>query len=77
MNQLFLLHLSFIFHLNPQYLMASDYIDYLDEGMTPPEGSQAWIASFAQDAFDKVIKPHRAIADFILSTCYLEIQVNS
>ena len=77
LNQLFLLHLSFIFHLNPQYLMASDYIDYLDEGMTPPEGSQAWIAPFAQDAFDKVIKPHRAIADFILSTCYLEIQVNS
>lgn len=64
LNQLFLLHLSFIFHLNPQYLMASDYIDYMDEGLTPPEGSEAWIASFAQDAFDKVIKPHKSIADF-------------
>lgn len=77
LNQLFLLHLSFIFHLNPQYLMASDYMDYMEMGMTPPEGCQAWIASFAQEAFDKVIKPHKAIADFILSTCYLEIQVNS
>ena len=57
--------------------MASDYMDYLEEGLTPPEGSEAWIASFAQDAFDKVIKPHKAIANFILTTCYLEIQRHS
>lgn len=77
LNQLFLLHLSFIFHLNPHYLMASDYMDYLEMGETPPEGSEAWIASFAQDAFDKVIKPHKSIANFILTTCYLEIQRHS
>ena len=77
LNQLFLLHLSFIFHLNPQYLMAFDYIYYMDEGLTPPEGGEAWIAPFAQDAFDKVIKPHKAIANFILTTCYLEIQRHS
>ena len=57
--------------------MASDYMDYMEMVMTPPKGCEAWIDPFAQDAFDKVIKPHRAIADFILSTCYLEIQVNS
>lgn len=73
LNQLFLLHLSFIFHLNPQYLMASVYMDYMDEGMTPPAGCENWIATFAQDAFDKVIKPHKSIANFILSKCYLEI----
>ena len=73
LNQLFLLHLSFIFHLNPQYLMASNYMDYMEMGMTPPEGCENWIAQFAQEAFDKIIKPHKAIADFILSTCYLEI----
>lgn len=73
LNQLFLLHLSFIFHLNPQYLMASDYMDYMDEGMTPPTGCENWIATFAQDAFDKVIKPHKSIANFILSKCYLKI----
>ena len=77
LNQLFLLHLSFIFHLNPQYLMASDYMDYAEMGENPPEGSEAWIAPFAQDAFDKVIKPHKAIANFILTTCYLEIQRHS
>ena len=77
LNQLFLLHLSFIFHLNPHYLMASDYMDYLEMGETPPEGSETWIASFAQDAFDKVIKPYKTIANFILTTCYLEIQRHS
>ena len=73
LNQLFLLHLSFIFHLNPQYLMASDYMDHLEMKMTPPAGSENWIARFAQEAFNKVIKPHKSIANFILSTCYLEI----
>lgn len=73
LNQLFLLHLSFIFHLNPQYLMASDYMDYMEMDMTPPTGCENWIATFAQDAFDKVIKPHKTIANFILSKCYLEI----
>lgn len=73
LNQLFLLHVSFIFHLNPQYLMASDYMAYMDDGQTPPTGCENWIAPFAQDVFDKVIKPHKTIADFILSTCYLEI----
>lgn len=73
LDQLFLLHLSFIFHLNPQYLVASDYIDYMEEGMTPPVGCENWVARFAQEAFDKVIKPHKSIAKFILSTCYLEI----
>ena len=71
------MHLSLNFHLNPPYLMASDYMDYMEEGLTPPEGSESWIASFAQDAFDKVIKPHKAIAKFILTTCYLEIQRHS
>ena len=73
LNQLFLIHLSFIFHLNSHYLMASDYMDYMEMGMTPPEGSENWIAPFAQDAFDKIIKPHMEIANFITSTGPLEI----
>ena len=54
--------------------MGSDYKDYVEMGETPLEGSVVWIAPFAQDAFDKVIKPHEAIANFISSTCYLKIQ---
>lgn len=73
LNQLFLLHLSFIFHLNPQYLMASDYMDCLEMGITPPDGSENWIARFAQDAFDRNIKSHKQLAAFIKEHCYLDI----
>lgn len=57
--------------------MASDYMDYMEMGITPPEGSEYWIASFAQDVFDKIIKPHLAIANFIISTCPLKISQES
>lgn len=73
LNQLFLIHLSFIFYLNSHYLMASTYMDYMDMGMMPPKGCENWIASFAQDAFDKIIKPHMEIANLIISICPLEI----
>lgn len=42
-------------------------------GMTPPEGCENWIAPFAQNAFDQIIRPHAEIASFIVSTCPLKI----
>lgn len=74
LNQLMMIQVAFIFHLNPAYLMASDYIDYLDCGGTPPEGSENWIAPFAQDAFDRYIKAYGKLASFIKETCSLQIQ---
>ena len=72
-KQLFRLHLSFIFHLNPHYLLDSTYVDCLEVGETPPEGSDTWIASYAQEAFDNYIKPFEDLAAFIKETCFLEI----
>jgi hypothetical protein len=40
-------------------MMASDYIDNLDCGLTPEEGSQYYVASFIQNIFDNVIKKNR------------------
>lgn len=74
LNQLMMIQVAFIFHLNPVYLMASDYIDYLECGATPPEGSAEWIASFAQEAFDRYIKSYGKLASFIKETCCLQIQ---
>ena len=68
------MHLAFIFYMNPQYLMASDYIDYLDEGATPPEGSDSWIATYAQKAFDRYIKSNDKLAAFIKDNCSLSIE---
>ncbi len=73
LKQVFTIHLAFIFYLNGQYMMALDYVDSLEMGMIPSEGSERWIAPFAQDAFDKYIKPDKALADFIKDNCSLEI----
>ncbi len=73
LKHIFTLHLSFIFYLNPQYMMDSTYIDYLDEGATPPEGSENRIAVYAQEAFDNYIKAHGKLASFIKSNCTLLI----
>lgn len=73
LKHVFTLHLSFSFYLNPQYLMASTYIDYLDEGAIPPKGSENWIANYAQEAFDKFIKPDVNLATFIKNNCRLQI----
>ena len=73
LRQLMKILVAFMFHLNSEYLMASDYRDYIEEGMQPPEGSESWIAPYAQKAFDKYIKPDVKLATFIKSACYLDI----
>ena len=54
-------------------MMDSTYIDYMDEGATPPEGSENWIARYAQEAFDRYIKTHDRLASFIKNNCNFEI----
>lgn len=73
LRELFTLHLAFIFHLNSHYMMASDYTDYLEVGMTPPEGTERLIAPYAQRAYDTYIKPHARLAAFIRERCSLDI----
>lgn len=74
LKQLMRIQVAFIFHLNPLYLMASEYMDYIEIGEQPPQGSDTWIAPFAQVAFDKWIKPDIKLASFIKVNCCLEIE---
>lgn len=40
---------TFLFLLSlcsPHYIMSTDYIDHLEFGQTPPDGSQYWVAPF-------------------------------
>lgn len=71
---IFTMHLSFLFLLSPAYMMASDYIDMLEAGLTPNEGSERYVASFAQEAFDKYIKPHLKLAVYLKNNVNLDIQ---
>jgi hypothetical protein len=59
LENLFVLHLSYLFYLNDHYMMSSDYINSLDLGLTPEEDSQYLIAPFVQKIFNEVIKKNR------------------
>ncbi len=59
LRDLAILHLSYIFFINGNYMMSSDYMDAIDCGMEPEEGSQHWVAPFVQEFFDEVVSPHR------------------
>lgn len=76
LNDLFRYHFASSIYLNPHYFMASDYINCLELGLTPPEGSENWIASLAQKMFGKFIKPHKDLALFLIDNVYLEIDCN-
>ena len=36
--------------------MSTDYVDYLEIGQTPPDGSQHWVAPFVAEFFKDNIK---------------------
>lgn len=45
--------------IRPSLIMSEDYIDYLDCGDTPPDGSQYWVAPFVSE----FISRHKGILD--------------
>lgn len=74
LKQIMLVHISFMFFMNGPYMMASDYMDHRDMGMEPPEGSESWLAPYAQRAFDEFLKPHEKLAAFIKEHCCMDIE---
>lgn len=59
LENIFVLHLAYLFYLSDHHMMASDYIDCLYCGITPEPDSQYWVAPFVQEIFDTVIKKNR------------------
>ncbi len=58
-QDIFFLHLAYVFFLNDHYMMSSDHLDALECNMHPEENSQYWVAPFIQDIFHEVITPGR------------------
>lgn len=58
-RNIFILHFSYLFHLNDHYMVSSDYIDAFDCGIIPEEEMQYYVAPFIQDTFNQIIKTHR------------------
>lgn len=59
LDNILILHLSYLFSINKHYMMSSDYVDSLECGSTPPKDSQYFVAPFVQEIFDSVIKKNR------------------
>ncbi len=59
LENLFVLHFAYTFSINEHYMMSDDYVDALECGQTPLEGSQYWVAGFVQDIFNSLIKKRR------------------
>lgn len=75
LENIFILHLSYLFYLSDHYMIASDYIDCLDCGITPEPESQYWVAPFIQEIFDTVIKKNRIdLADEIKSKTAMQLE---
>jgi hypothetical protein len=71
----FIQHFAYLFYLNDHYMMSMAYVNFLDEDITPEEGSQYWVSPFIQKAFDKWIKPYRPdIALEILSNTSMKLE---
>ncbi|WP_247234265.1 hypothetical protein [Telluribacter sp. SYSU D00476] len=75
LTAVFIQHFAYLFYLNDHYMMSTDYIDYLNVGMTPEEESQYWVSPFIQKTFNKWIKPNRPdIAEEIKSKTGMNLE---
>ena len=65
----------FFILINPHFIMSSDYIDYCDMGMKPPDDSQYWIAPFIQEFVDEnIAKYNPKLKQFLKDNIYMNIE---
>jgi len=70
-----IMHFSYLFYLNDHYMISSDYVDSLECGITPEEGSQYDVAPFIQKLFENVIKKNRMdLAKIIKSNTSMKLE---
>ena len=70
-SSIFEFHIACIFILHTEYLTASDYVDCLDFGIQPIDGSQNWISPFGEALFNELWKNKPMFAQYIKSNTYL------
>lgn len=75
LENIIIYHLSYIFYFNDHYMMSTDYIDNLDCGFTPEEGSQYYVAPFIQGMFTDLLKGNRMdLANEILKSTRMDLR---
>lgn len=72
---IFILHFACTLLSRGQYLASSDYVDYLELGLTPPEDSEYWVAPIAMRAFDSIVVPLRPdTASLLLASSQMKLK---
>lgn len=71
---IFVFHFANIIVTNPEYLTSSYYIDTLDCGGIPEEGTQNWVALYAQECYNKYISSNMELAAYLKECNFLELQ---
>ena len=73
-QHLFILHFAYMYSLNPHYMMSSDYVDSLDVGMEPEEGSQYWVAPYISKVFQEIVLAKRPdVAEYMRNHTEMEL----
>lgn len=68
-------HLAYLFYLQPHYMSSSDYMDYRDLGLEPPENSQYFVATFIQEMMNETVRKHRPdIYELIKNNTEMELE---
>jgi hypothetical protein len=71
---LFIFHFSYMYSLNPHYMMSSDYIDALDLDQQPEELSQYWVAPYVKEVFEKyIVRKQPTIAEYLRTHLEMEL----
>jgi hypothetical protein len=74
-RDIFIKHFVLLFTINGHYMTSSDYIDSLECGLEPEEGSQYFVAPFIQNCFDNIIKKHRNdLAVELKSSTFMDLE---
>ncbi|MFA7105694.1 MAG: hypothetical protein WC154_00185 [Candidatus Izemoplasmatales bacterium] len=75
LNKVIATILTITFYLSPGYLASTDYVDYLDAGLTPPKGTQYIVASYLQDYIDnKIFKVNPKLKEFLVNNSCMNIK---
>jgi hypothetical protein len=74
-EQIFIQHFAYLFTVKDNYMASSDYLDALEIGEQPEQGSQYFVAPFVQRMFDGVIKTKRPdVAAIIKRNTAMELE---
>ncbi|MBK8701949.1 MAG: hypothetical protein IPN29_21235 [Saprospiraceae bacterium] len=69
----FIRYFALLANAREDFLRSSDYIDYLDAGLTPPDDALFWVSSLSNDILNEVVNKHRPdIASFIVNNTQMQ-----